>query len=373
MDLQQSSAPLMRQLESTERQSRARASAWAELESKLRSDLEENIVQNETLRKERYEMEANLKQLNRSLQSKESEQSIANSTITELNEALENTSAEYENALVELEKIKDEYSRFQSLAKENESKIRTDMVVSLQESEGRYNDRIESLEIDIRQEREKRSSLEEKIKGINASALLPRPENVAIKKAPKKRSLGGKDNQADILQNTLFGLGGVNESESESDVEEENSIDDGSKENGGATESFAFIEQLSQALKAATSERESLRKQLMESEEKRSTLENESVLNKDASERLPALEAELLELTQLIQEKDLELRGLREDIADVRQMYRSQLDVLLEEKATGQESSGVDSSNQSPSKATIPTEQVSRHSVVPKYGMMPSF
>ena len=48
MDMQQGSAPLMKQIESAERQKRARAAAWAELESRLRSENEElNMIRDQ--------------------------------------------------------------------------------------------------------------------------------------------------------------------------------------------------------------------------------------------------------------------------------------------------------------------------------------
>jgi chromosome segregation ATPase len=378
MDLQQSSAPLMRQLESTERQNRARAAAWGELESKLRSDLEENVVRNENLRKEKYELESKLKKINRSFQSCETELSNAQSRIADLNDELENTTAEYESVLVDLEKVRSEFSSFQSIAKDNDSKVRTGMISSLQESEERYKDHIESLEVDVRQEREKRVMLEEKIKAINTTTMLPHTMNNMSRKAPKKRSLGGKVNQVDILQSTLVGLSGVgiSDSDSDSDDDEENPVDEQQSSNNagdGATESFAFIEQLSQALKAAKSERESLRKQLTDSEEKRSALENECAQNRDAAYKLPGVEAKVLELTQLITEKDLELQGLREDISDVRQMYRSQLDVLLEEKATGQEAQIETGTTLNQTSAAPIKVVTTRAAVVPSFGMMPSF
>ena len=376
MDLQQSSAPLMRQLESTERQSRARAAAWAELETKLRSDLEENVIQNESLNKQKYELEAELKKLSRSLKSKDSELDDVRSKINELNDALDNTAIELDNTISELKETKEEFENLQVHARENESRIRNEMMNSMKESEERYNDHVESLEVDIRQERERRSQLEDKIKELNTSAMLQIPStNGSTKKTPKKRNLRGKVNQVDILQDTLMGLSGVDYDDEEEEEEEE--FEDDPVPQQGTTQSFAFIEQLSQALKAANSERESLRKQLLDSEEKRTVLENQCALSKDASERLPVVEAQVADLTKQIAEKDLEMRGLREDIADVRAMYRSQLDVLLEEKATGQPSRSNGQLNSSfssqdgpsPSDNTTP----SRHDVVPKYGMMPHF
>ena len=362
MDLQQSSAPLMRQLESAERQSRTRAAAWAELESKLRNDLEENMIQNEELNKKKYEIELELKQQNRLIKSKEAELSTAEAKMKELNDSLDSRNADYNDAAVELQSIKSEYSSFRTQSKEKESKIRSDLMMRLRENEERNNDHIESLQVDLRQEREKRLSLEEKIKEINMSSLVPKATNYVNEtpKKAKKRTLGGKLNQVDILQDTLLGLNGIdNDSESDDETLVENV--------GGPQESFAFIEQLSQALKAANNERESLRGQLLESEEKRRLLENECVLNKGASTKLPTLEAEIIQIRRLNQEKDMEIEGLSQDIFEVRQMYRTQLDVLLEEKATGE---ALDNSNIVKQKVVPNNESKTK---VPKFGMMPSF
>jgi hypothetical protein len=362
MDLQQSSAPLMRQLESAERQSRTRAAAWAELESKLRNDLEENMIQNEELNKKKYEIELELKQQNRLIKSKEAELSTAEAKMKELNDSLDSRNADYNDAAVELQSIKSEYSSFRTQSKEKESKIRSDLMMRLRENEERNNDHIESLQVDLRQEREKRLSLEEKIKEINMSSLVPKATNYVNEtpKKAKKRTLGGKVNQVDILQDTLLGLNGIdNDSESDDETSVENV--------GGPQESFAFIEQLSQALKAANNERESLRGQLLESEEKRRLLENECVLNKGASTKLPTLEAEIIQIRRLNQEKDMEIEGLSQDIFEVRQMYRTQLDVLLEEKATGE---ALDNSNIVKQNVVPNNESKTK---VPKFGMMPSF
>lgn len=359
MDLQQSSAPLMRQLESAERQNRARASAWAELESKLRVDLEETLVKNETLNKERYDIDAELKRLNKSLKDKEDELSSAQAKILELKEDFHRTSTEYNTLVAELEKTVNDFDVFREQTKENESKLRSEMIMSFRENEERYNDSLESLEVDLRQEKEKRLLLEEKIKEINTSTLASSEMSSVSHIKSKKRSLSGKDKQADILQSTLFGINGV---EDESDNEDN---DNDPSSNEGVQESFAFIEQLSQALKAAKSDKESLRKQLLESEEKRTILENECAMSRDAIQRLPSLEARVSELMQSNEEKDMEIGGLTQDIFEVRKMYRSQLDVLLEEKASGKTSNAIQ---------TATTElKPSISNVVPKYGMMPSF
>ena len=77
MDIQHSTAPLMRQLESMERKNRARATAWAEVKTKLRSDLEDNVIQLEKVTKDRNNLISSKKRLQRLL--REMEEEIASS------------------------------------------------------------------------------------------------------------------------------------------------------------------------------------------------------------------------------------------------------------------------------------------------------
>ena len=325
IDLQQSSAPLMRQLESTERQNRARASAWAELETKLRSDLEENVIQNEKLLKEKNELEAEIKKIGRSLQGKESELIISQTRLEELNAILTESSNRSDSAVGELEALKVEFANFEQMIKANESKARTEIMNNIRDSEEGYNDQIESLEVELRQERDKRTALEGKIQEMMNiapnSALANTGSNAT--QSPR-RNLGSKENQAAILQGTLLGL----------DSNGDDNDEEGDEQESIASGSFAFIEQLSQALKASKLERATLRKQLDDSEERRAVLENESVKSNEATKSLPLLEAQVVQLTQEVAEKDMEIQALREDINEVRQMYRTQLNVLLEEKTS---------------------------------------
>jgi hypothetical protein len=94
------------------------------------------------------------------------------------------------------------------------------------------------------------------------------------------------------------------------------------------------MEQLNQRLKASKVELDALRRSLNDSEAIRNSLVEELSVTRQAKEKLPLFEAKVHELTQENREKELELMGLREDIAEVRQLYRAQLNVLLEEKAT---------------------------------------
>jgi hypothetical protein len=56
--------------------------------------------------------------------------------------------------------------------------------------------------------------------------------------------------------------------------------------------------------------------------------------SRNAKEKLPLFEAKVNTLTEENREMELEIRGLTDDIADVRELYRSQLNILLEEKTS---------------------------------------
>lgn len=329
--MQQSSAPLMRQLESTERQIRARAAAWTELETKLRAELEDTIIQNETLKKEHYEAEMSSKRLQRSIKEWENKYEESQEKSKENSKLLVECDARHQSVLKELESIKKEQLTFAENSKNEEVKAKHETVKKLRDTEDHYRDQLEAIETELRQEREERSSLETRLQALVTSASLePLSTNSGGTTSKKKmnRRLGEKVDQVDILQDTLLGLDDENSDDESSD--EEALVDDTYqvKEKG----SYAFMEQLSQALKVAKLEREALRKQLQESEERRSELENDSVRNGEAAATLPKLETELEETKRELKEKCLEIQGLREDISDVRQMYRAQLDALLEEK-----------------------------------------
>jgi chromosome segregation ATPase len=100
--------------------------------------------------------------------------------------------------------------------------------------------------------------------------------------------------------------------------------------------SYAALEQLTQNLKAAKKELETLRKRLAESEKTKESLLEDLGESREAKEKLPLFEAKVKELMADNREKELEVRGLQDDIAEVKEMYRSQLNMLLEEKAAAE-------------------------------------
>lgn len=237
-----------------------------------------------------------------------------------------------EEKLLDLEtegqRMKEEWVEVERLANEGVAKVRSDMMKTVVESEERYRLQVETLEKDLGEEREKRIGFERQLEELlqNAGIASMAPNNVGAFAANEHRhekKLKAATGQAEILANTLSGI--------DSDYEDEESLDDGDQpaSSGG----FAAMEQLTQRLNGSTLELEALRNQLSESEKTRESLMSELGETRQASEKLPLFEAKVTELTEENKEMELEIMGLRDDIAEVRHLYRTQLDALLEEKA----------------------------------------
>ncbi len=329
MDVQHSTAPLLRQLESTERQNRARATAWAELETKLRSDLEEHVIQLEKITKERNDLRASDKRLNRLLKEKEEEVASSIETIEALSSTIETLEAQVEDLEKEKKRMKEELARAERQASEGLNKARNDIMKTMNDREERYLSQIAGLEERLEMEREKRGNLEKQLdilaENVKASEFTQKSPSLGGNygvSSEEEKKLRATTNQASILHDTLIGL------DSDDDNAEDEVIN--TAQDFG---SFAAMEQLSLGLKGAKLELEALRKQLTSSEEIREGLLAELGETKKAAEKLSLFEERVSELTMEVKLKDMEIKGLQDDIADVKSLYRSQLDALLEEKA----------------------------------------
>jgi len=330
MDVQQSTAPLLRQLESAERQSRSRSAAWSELEAKLRSEIEDQVIQLEKLTKERNDLRANDKRSHRLLKEKEAELATSQETIDELAATIDSLESKLEELEDEGKRMKEEWVKVERQASEGVAKARSDMMKTVVDSEERYRQQIETLEDELEAERQKRSNLEKQLddlaKSVEETTFSQGGRGGEVASPQRNKKLKASTNQASILHDALAGF--------DSDVDDED--DDGGEMNQvqNGLGSFAAMEQLSQGLKGAKVELQALRKQLESSEETRESLVAELGEARQAVEKLPLFEEKVMELTMEINLKDMEIKGLQEDIADVRFLYRQQLDSLLEEKAS---------------------------------------
>ena len=338
MDVQSSTAPLLRQLESMERQNRARATTWAEMENRLRSELEETVIKNETLSKERSEFKTKYTRLERSANESDAELKTCRRTMEDQTVKISKLESQMEELVAEAETRQEEYLKVERLANEGVMRVRSEMTQTVVDSEERYRGQIEKLESDLRVEKEKRTQLENQVEELldNAGMIVPTETRDTPRREAKPKKLRKAEGQAEILAGAL-GLGEDSDDESEDDVlgleMDRGDEDSGDKPKSGMG-SFAALEQLSSRLRAAQIELEALRKNLRESEKTRDSLVEDLAESRHAKEKLPLFEAKVKTLTQENQEMDLELRGLREDIAEVRELYRTQLNVLLEEKAS---------------------------------------
>jgi len=355
MDYQQSTAPLMRQLESTERQHRARAAAWAELEMKLRHDLEETVSQNEKLVKELSQLRTNLSRLERRFASTNEELVKAQDKIKERDAVLHQLEAEAEALKEENAKARKLSSEAVAEADEFVVKIRSEMTKTLLFSEERCKAQVEALEREIREEREVKMSLESKLNDLAQSTVTKPLHNSWRGSSPEStkreelKKLQSTTEQADILQNALADFEDSDNEDDESSAEQVDNETSGEAPRAGerrSNSSFAAMEQLSQGMKGARLELDALRKQLTASEETRESLMVELAEARAAFDKLSLFEAKVSELTREVDEKDLELQNLQEDIVEVRLMYRRQLDELLEEKAANNAAIAVPGTNE---------------------------
>lgn len=236
-------------------------------------------------------------------------------------------------------KLKQEWAEVERLANEGVARVRSEMTQTVVESEERYRSQVDSLKTELSQEQDRRKELEAQLRGMLATAgtvsstMVSQPLPVLPSKVQRLRKSEG---QEQILAGALGLEGNDDDDDDDNDLDDD---DDGENElnRGGlgrqTSESFAAIEELSSRLKAAKVEVSSLRRSLEESEKTRERLVVELGESRSAKEKLPLFEAKVQELATENQEQALEILGLREDIDEVRDLYRSQLNMLLEEKA----------------------------------------
>lgn len=214
------------------------------------------------------------------------------------------------------------------------------MTQTVIDSEERYRGQIEKMETDLKAKQEKCFQLEKQMgelleSTVGAFSPLQMPQPAGIRRESMPTKLHKKENQVDILAGAL-GLG-YNSDDGSTDDDEVSLFNPDKEDQGRFSRtnfnSFAVVEQLSFKLKTAEAELKLARKSLQQSNETRQSICEELGEARHAKEKLPLFELRVEELTKENHKMELEIAGLREDIADVKGLYRSQLNVLLEEKA----------------------------------------
>jgi chromosome segregation ATPase len=337
MDSQSSTAPLLRQLDSIHRQNRARASAWAELETKLRSELEENVIANEKLSRERSDLKTKCSRLERTANELEGELKATRSSLEDKSIRVKQLEEKLADMEAEGAKMKGEWAEVERLANEGVSRVRSEMTVTVVESEERHRSQLDALEAELRQEREKHTKLEGQVQSLikNAEMIVPQEilqQSSETNQLVKPKKLRQSESQTEILAGALTGLGG---DDSDDEEEEEDHEGENGRRNSGSG-SFAALEELTSRLKAARVELTTLRKSFADAERSRKELAEELGESRSAKEKLPLFEAKVSELTSENRQQSLEIQALQEDIVEVRGMYRTQLNLLLEEKAASE-------------------------------------
>ena len=298
----------------------------------MRTELEDNVIENEKLTKERNDLRASLNRFKRISKERDDELTTCKATIEEQIIKIEKLEAQVQELEAEAHKRQEAYEEVERLANEGASRVRSEMTRTVLESEERYRAQIKSIENELSDEKSKRTQLERQVEELLENAgmmVVPIASNMPIKKE-KPKKLRSAEGQADILAKSLSGLN--NDEDDDEDDDDDNDVVE-EEEQKNALRSFAAMEQLSQRLKAAKVELEALRKSLTASEKTRDSLVEELSETRQAKEKLPLFEAKVRELTADNRQKEMEILSLTEDVAEVRQLYRSQLNSLLEEKA----------------------------------------
>jgi hypothetical protein len=337
-----------------DRQNRVRASNWTELENRLRSELEENVIHNETLTKERSEFKTKCSRLERLVSDYEQDLKQCKRTVEEQTTKISKLETQLEEMEVKAAKREEDYSKVERLANEGVMRVRSEMTQTVVDSEERYRGQINKLENELREERDKKSQLEKQVEQLLENAgMIMMPATEMIRREAKPKRLRQAEGQAQILAGALGFDSDTDDDDNEAGVGSPMDRGEGNGTSGSSLNSFAALDQLTSKLKANTVELESLKRNLRESERVRESLVEELSESRVAKEKLPLFEAKVKELTQENREMELEIQGLREDIADVREMYRAQLNILLEDKARQQAPAANDEQGDSTNTPTV--------------------
>lgn len=341
----QASTPKLyqQQLELTNQQYRARVAAAATREEELRQELDQATETIAVLRKEKDDHKATASTLESSLQSQTSKVERVQKDFEDQAETCSRMEAELLALREDVKRMRVELSEAERQAETCGLRVRGEMSQTLLDSETRHASQLQSLEVELRDERTLRRELEEELKAVRAqnssngellsSSATPHVEQP--KRPPPK--LRKSEGQAAILAGALGGFG-MDEADDEEDdfdivVEESHQATGGPLSNGGGS-SYAALEELTAKLRSAKAELDTLRKRLETSESTRQELLDRLAESRHAREQLPLLETQVAELSVENKDLSLEVQGLRADIVDVQELYRSQLNALLEAQAS---------------------------------------
>jgi chromosome segregation ATPase len=217
-----------------------------------------------------------IRKIEQSLHKKCEELSISQDKIHKLSLEIERLNEELDT----LEAEKEDLLEQKKLVSEEMSRAKTDLLKNAVNNEERYRARIDALEDQLESEKAKRVQLEESLERLLVSthsiattadvySRVNKKKNDALATTPRhQQSLKAIEGQDKILQHTIDGLGILGDDETDNDHDDDTStlptdqyetfsdIPLVPNTSGG---SFAAVEQLSQGLKAAKTEMETLR------------------------------------------------------------------------------------------------------------------
>mmetsp|Transcript_30554 Transcript_30554/g.60472 ORF Transcript_30554/g.60472 Transcript_30554/m.60472 type:complete len:799 (-) Transcript_30554:399-2795(-) len=254
VDMQDSTAPLLRQLESSEKQSRARAQAWAETESKLRHEVDRTITERDRLSKELSDVQAETRRLNRLLESREGEVESLAHRLGAASEETERLGAALRSATLEKENLTLRLEEKERAHTEAEERMRGEMNRRTFEADERRRDDVNRARGDAEEEKTRRKEAETMLKVAEEEGRRLRSRNRRAEAEEvgqphhEDGSLNGHKRSIDPMSGELNLA----------------TLEVGA---GASSSSFAVMEQLVSGMKVAKLEIQSLKNQLVSTEE----------------------------------------------------------------------------------------------------------
>lgn len=319
VDVHSSTAPLLRQLESANRQHRARASAWTELETSLRGELEEAVIANEKLSKERSEWKTKYSRIERAASEQETELNRVTAELEDKIAYARHAEESLERLKGEFAKLKDDYAEAQRAASEGVSKVRHEMAQTVLDIENRHSAQLDSLRAELAVEQDKTGELQQQLKEMlqNDGITIPSVSSSTLTKAEKPKQLRQSEDQINILSDALGLDDGDDEDGAESFVP-----------NNDSSGSYAALAQYASKWKAANAELAALRQRLSESETLREEMVEELNDARVAKEKLPFFQEKVNELSAANEEMSYDIQAHDEDMDEMRTSYQSQIAAL---------------------------------------------
>mmetsp|Transcript_30612 Transcript_30612/g.70068 ORF Transcript_30612/g.70068 Transcript_30612/m.70068 type:complete len:235 (+) Transcript_30612:1700-2404(+) len=166
VDMQESTAPLLRQLQSAEKQSRMRSAAWAETESNLRSELDRSLIERDKLSRNSTDAVAENRRMERLLQSRGEEVDSLTRRLGTAMEEREKLESSVRSLSLEKEGLNTRMEEMARSHADTVSQARTEMNRRALEADERRREEVRRVTEEMEEEKSGRKRVDERLKEL---------------------------------------------------------------------------------------------------------------------------------------------------------------------------------------------------------------